>query len=334
MGDPENIDVVIEEDYDEEADSDFMSTSDASNEAASPSDGVSEPDLNTRPRKRRKTEQKPTVQDAGDLDSGDEATIKEHKKSRRREKRKDQTAALDSGDESEGWRARTRAMRDREREEKKKKNKPASIHSSTVDVEKLWEQMNSPAAVDLNAPVQMQEDVGATTEDPSAKDDANSNLSNNKENVAESGEDMITIKRTYVFAGQTHTEQKAVPKSSAEARLWLSQQASKSQARDAEGRVVQRPLRKVSRFDPNLNSIDAFKGGWVALANGMKAPTGPKLNVVEKSKMDWAVHVDSEGLKEELDEHAKAKGGYLNRMDFLRDVERRKEDEARAARLG
>lgn len=332
MGDPKDNDVEMQEDYDEEADSDFMSTGDASNEAASSSDEANEPDLNTRPRKRQKTEQKPTVQDVGDLDSGDEATIKEHKKTRRREKRKDETAGVDSGAESEGWRARTRAMRDREKEETKK-NKIASIHSSTVDVEKLWEQMNSPAALHLSAPVQIQEDVDATADDLPTRDHANSSPSNNKENVPESEEDMVTIKRTYVFAGQTHTEEKAVPRSSAEARLWLSQQASKPQARDAEGRVVQRPLRKVSRFDPNLNSIDAFKGGWVALANGKKAPTGPKLNVVEKSKMDWAVHVDSEGLKEELDEHAKAKGGYLNRMDFLRDVEVRKEDEARAARL-
>ena len=307
MGDPKDIDVDMEEDYDEEADSDFMSTGDASNEAASSSDEADEADLNTRPRKKQKTEQKPTVQDVGDLDSGDEATIKEHKKTRRREKRKDGTVRVDSGDESEGWRARTRAMRDKEKEETKK-NKLTSIHSSTVDVEKLWKQMNSPAALHLSAPVQIQEDVDPAADEPPTEDHANSSPSNNKENIPESEENMITIKRTYVFAGQTHTEEKAVPKSSAEARLWLSQQASKPQARDAEGRVVQRPLRKVSRFDPNLNSIDAFKGGWVAPANGKKAPTGPKLNVVEKSKMDWAVHVDSEGLKERTRRACEGKG--------------------------
>jgi hypothetical protein len=49
--------------------------------------------------------------------------------------------------------------------------------------------------------------------------------------------------------------------------------------------------------------------------------------------VDWAVHVDAEGFKAELDTHAKAREGYLSRMDFLRGVEERKEAEARAARL-
>ena len=145
---------------------------------------------------------------------------------------------------------------------------------------------------------------------------------------------MITIKRTYKFAGEIHTEEKTVLKSSAEAQLWLSQhQSSKPEMLTPDGHVVQRPLRTFSRFDPNLSNLDAFKSSWA----GKNAQTanfkGPKLNVVEKSKMDWAVHVDSEGLKDELDTHAKAKEGYLNRMDFLRDVEQRKEIEARDARL-
>lgn len=33
--------------------------------------------------------------------------------------------------------------------------------------------------------------------------------------------------------------------------------------------------------------------------------------------MDWAGYVDKEKLKEELDRAGKAKGGYLERMDFL-----------------
>ena len=222
-------------------------------------------------------------------------------------------------------------MREREKEEKKK-TKLASVKGSTVDVNKLWEDMNRPGSTPLIHVEQSQppKDQGG---DPSkaATTDINNQQAANKENDPRLTE-MITIKRTYKFAGELHTEEKTVPKSSAEARLWLAQQASKPQTKDAEGRVVHRPLRRVSRFDPNFNHLDTFKGSWTPTA-GKKGPTGPKLNVVEKSKMDWAVHVDAEGLKEELDVHAKAKDSYLHRTDFLRGVEQRKETDARAARL-
>lgn len=331
MAELQHTDVQMEDEYDEEADSDFMSTGEVSGDDSSSSSEPDQAEDNARPRKRRKTEKQPPTEDLGELDSGDEVTIKEHKRTKRKAQRKGQDADDQSGDESEGWRARTRAMRDREKEEKKR-NKLASLKASTIDVDTLWTEMNRPEASPPPPPVEDDSvDINKVESSPT-KDARKGGFSADKENIPDSVEEMITIKRTYQFAGQMHTEEKLVPKSSAEARLWMAQQASKPQARDAEGRIVLRPLRKISRFDPNLNSIDAFKGNWTALTDGKKAPTGPKLNVVEKSKMDWAVHVDAEGLKEELDVHAKAKEGYLNRMDFLRDVEHRKEEEARAAR--
>jgi hypothetical protein len=147
-------------------------------------------------------------------------------------------------------------------------------------------------------------------------------------------DDMVTIKRTYQFAGEVHTEEKIVPKSSAEAQLWLSQQSANDQsANRLDSRSLRRPLRRISRFDPNLNNLDSIKKSWEKQLNAGGAVTGPKLNTVEKSRIDWVVHVDQEGLKDELDEHAKAKEGYLGRMDFLGQVEQRREEGARAARL-
>lgn len=330
MPPPVDLEVEMEDDYDEEADSDFDAVSAQSGDLSSASDEDYDADAQAtaRSKKRRKVD-KPESPPVPELDSGDEATIKQHKKTTRKQREKAEEAGSGDEEEEEGWRARTRAMREREKEEKKQ-SKLASVKGSTIDVNKLWEDMNK-ADLIQEVPDQPQTSNGVDG-GPSKGGTANTihQDSANKENEPGPVE-MITIKRTYKFAGEIHTEEKTVPKSSAEARLWLAQQSSRPQARDAEGRVVHRPLRKVSRFDPNSNNLDSFKGGWTAA--GKKGPTGPKLNVVEKSKMDWASHVDAQGLKEELDDHARAKEGYLNRMDFLRDVEQRKEGEARAARL-
>ena len=330
MPPPVDLEVEMADDYDEEADSDFDAVSANSGDLSSSSDDDNDADAQAtaRSKKRRKV-QKPEPLPVLELDSGDEATIKQHKKTRRKQLEKAEEAPNEDEDEDEGWRARTRAMRERDKEEKKQ-NKLASVKGSTIDVNKLWEAMNK---ADLIQEIRDQPQVSNTIDGRSSKEgtaNTRNQDSANKENESELVQ-MITIKRTYKFAGEIHTEEKTVPRSSAEARLWLAQQSSRPQARDAEGRVVHRPLRKVSRFDPNFNNLDSFKGGWTA--EGKKGPAGPKLNVVEKSKMDWASHVDAQGLKEELDDHARAKEGYLNRMDFLRDVEQRKEGEARAARL-
>lgn len=133
-------------------------------------------------------------------------------------------------------------------------------------------------------------------------------------------EDTIAIKRIYVFAGETITEEKTVPKSSAEARLYLQSQTTQPQpASPVGGKPLRRPKKRPSMFEPNPEGI--VKG---------LAPTtskGPKLNVVEKSKLDWASHVDQEGLKEELDVAEKAKGGYMGRMDFLGRSEAKREED-------
>lgn len=58
-----------------------------------------------------------------------------------------------------------------------------------------------------------------------------------------------------------------------------------------------------------------------------------KMNVVNKSKMDWEAHVAEEGDKDELEQAAKAKGAYLDRVDFLGRTEDKREEELRAARM-
>lgn len=62
-------------------------------------------------------------------------------------------------------------------------------------------------------------------------------------------------------------------------------------------------------------------------ATATAAGAGPKLNTIEKSKLDWAGYVDREGIKEELDGAEKAKEGYLGKMEFLGRMEGRREGE-------
>ena len=153
--------------------------------------------------------------------------------------------------------------------------------------------------------------------------------------AARQDEEMITIKRTYKFAGEVITEEKTVPKDSAEAKLYLAslekvtdQNADQNETQKPK---IRRPLRRISRFDPN--PPDAIKKSWVKQAKPEDAPKGPKLNTVMKSKLDWAAYVDREGIQDELDVHSRAKDSYLNRTDFLDRTEARREEERRNLRI-
>lgn len=306
---------VQEDDYDEDADSDFNEQ--ASDAASVSSSAYDEPTKNEVKSGKKATSSKPLIEE---LDSGDEVTIKERQKLKKRQKRRKHGHVSSDDERDEKWQAKTRSMRAQEQAERQKKTL-ASLEASTIDVEKMWEEMNKPGPL---PPIRMEgEDIVSTSQEQ-----AEASSKDNKSGLV--AEETITIKRQFKFAGEIHVEEKTVAKSSAEARLWLAQQDNKKPSSDEpeSGRV--RPLRKISRFDPNYSNLEAFRNHSIQAQS--TAFKGPKLNVVEKSKMDWATHVDTEGLKEELDEHSKAKDAYLNRMDFLNQVEQRKENEARQAR--
>lgn len=148
---------------------------------------------------------------------------------------------------------------------------------------------------------------------------------------------MIKIKRTYKFAGEWITEEKVVPKHSAEAKAFLSSgehvEYTDEDAIAASAALnLRRPLRKISRFDPNPTGT--IKKSWEKqLVTEEKDAQGPKINTVEKSRLDWASYVDSAGIKDELRTASKAKEGYMGRMDFLGRMEDKREEERREARL-
>lgn len=332
MAPPEDVDAEVEDDYDEEADSDFegaegedeiISSSSDEEEAAQAATG-------RRPAKRRKVAKPKLEEDVAELDSGDEATIKEREKDLNKQKKRGEEIEDDLNDQAAGWRAKTRSMRDKDKEEKKKSSL-ATVEGSIIDVNKIWEDMNRSRSL----PPPKIEVIESLEVDDTTSKQSTALLPQPPGSDENALEEMIKIKRSYKFAGEVHTEEKVVPKASAEAKLWLSQQAFQSQTTLGAGAILRRPLRRISRFDPNHNNLAAFQKNWTKAGGkaGKAGFDGLKLNTVEKSKQDWAAHVDQEGLQEELQEAAKAKGGYLGRQDFLNEVEQKREDEARAARL-
>ncbi|KAL8869180.1 MAG: hypothetical protein Q9174_004464, partial [Haloplaca sp. 1 TL-2023] len=198
----------------------------------------------------------------------------------------------------------------------------ASTAGATVDVDALWAKLNSAPSKPPSPP------RAKAAEDPSTDSkDTNGACLNDSQLVPSDTptEDTIVIKRTYEFAGDMITEEKRVPKSSAEARLYLQSQAAQTPpASFFGGKPLRRPKKRHSMFEPNPDGI----------VKGLppSASKGKKLNVVEKSSLDWASHVDKEGLKDELDVAGKAKDGYLGRMDFLGRSEAKREEDMKAAR--
>ncbi|ODH53391.1 hypothetical protein GX48_00590 [Paracoccidioides brasiliensis] len=378
-----------EEEYNSDDDTDFdvnAPATDDDEDEDREGDEIIEGADRDRPSKRRKlspgADDGDLVMDAG-FDSGDEITIRAGKemmeKARRKEiekktgKKGNNITKLDSdeddADEFEidddvggvGGFVRTRGMKMRMQEEQRPL---ARADGATVDVDALWEQMKTvgPSPIPPK-PIGQEPRDGMTSERDKQNDRSTTRKSlhqmldqahpSSKTPQIPAGEETVTIKRVYKFAGEVITEDKTVPKDSAEAKLYLSEEKAKKNKQsisykkaekdndpyDGGNIPLRRPLRKYSRFDPNPpdmvkksweKNVDAPGGAGVG---GGEQPKGPKLNTVMKSQLDWAKYVDRTGIKDELDVHSKAKEGYLSRMDFLNRVDAKREEERRNARL-
>ena len=320
--------------------------------------------------------------------SGDEATI-QHAKARRKKKgekkrgtQKDHdqedgsSVDIDLLDEdgAEGGLIKTRAQRKAEKVERKPL---AGTEGATADVDAIWARLMStplkPApGIDEIERLAATQDDNLTSKDPKqahAPDDGKldparpaGNATNGSYiSATTNDDDTIVIKHTYDFAGETHTEEKRVPKDSAEARLYLSSQDPSKTAADSNPPSdpsqprLRRPLKRPSRFEPNLAaeirslppnarlprsqypiaslSAKAKDAAAVAAAAAASAKAkAQRLNTVTKSRLDWAGFVDKEGIADELRDHEKGGKAYLDRMEFLGRVEGRRDAEAREAK--
>ncbi|CAI7645800.1 unnamed protein product [Penicillium crustosum] len=339
---PENQD-LDEEAYNSAEDEDFEL-----DEAPDDSDLSSDAEAAEPAKKKRKTVTQSQPLEDAELDSGDEATIRKAREKKEKAKGKktkgkrardsdedDGDIDMDDDEGGTGGFVRTRAMKQQIQEEQRKPL--ARIDGATVDVNALWEQMNAPQGQSSLQPPQTQQiPESAPEHEPTKAPDQGTRDAGHKIDHAAHTDQMIKIKRTYKFAGEWITEEKVVPKHSAEAKAFLSsgenvEYADEDAAAANTARNLRRPLRKISRFDPNPTGT--IKKSWEKQLVADKDARGPKINTVEKSRLDWASYVDSAGIKDELRTHSKAKEGYIGRMDFLGRMEDKRENERRAARL-
>lgn len=173
----------------------------------------------------------------------------------------------------------------------------------------------------------------------------------NKDNVPAppDEDDMITIKRRIEFAGEITEVTDRVPRSSKEAQKYLAEHPeadpnNKQQEADPSG--LQRPLKRPSMFEPNPMGL--VKGVapeklrprapsrldvLMATKRAEEKRNAQKMSTVQKSALDWRGFVDQEGIREELDEYGKSRGGFLAREAFLDRAAGAREQKAREARL-
>ncbi|KAI1213240.1 BCNT-domain-containing protein [Annulohypoxylon truncatum] len=327
-------DPIIDEEYASDEDSDFapdaVPLQDEGGSDASESED-DEVQLVAAPSKKRGAD---TNADDYFGNSGDEAIIQRGKKRQKKHKRKDADAEDDEG--GEGGLIKTRSMRAVEKAEKKLRTATGPV---TIDVDELWAKMTAAPIISSNADVETEKENQRPTQgvddSPKGTRDKLQQQKVNEDNPSV----MIKIKRTYNFAGKVHTEEKLVPRDSAEAKLYLASQDPKvAEDVEAEYGSPRRKPRKAFRsiFEPVVEGLAQradLNLGMNARLQLREQAKAKKLNVVEKSRMDWAGFVDKEGIKDELELAGKSKQSYVNRQDFLDRVAAKKDEEARRARI-
>lgn len=329
-----STDPLLDEDYASEEDSDFAIDETPAGDASEASDSEDDSETAAQTAAKRKRAGKPEADDDGYDNSGDEAIITKGKKrqKKKKDKSKDGTAVQEDDEGGEGGLIKTRSMRANETAERK----AAAISGPvTVDVDDLWAQMMAGPIVPSKAAAEQDNVLPASTQEA-----RNISLDTDTSKTFEKDlPEMIKIKRTYNFAGKVHTEEKMVARDSAEAKVYLASLGDKADAALAtEDEPTKRKPRKAFRsmFEPVLEGVaqrtDLNLGMTVRLQIREQAKA-KKLNVVEKSRMDWAGFVDKEGIQDDLKLAGKSKESFASRQDFLARVEAKRDDDARKVRM-
>jgi hypothetical protein len=375
-------DPLLDEDYASDEDSDFApddAAGGANVDGYGDVSGISDSDDDNEParaaaaastkRKRAAGDDGSGAADEGFENSGDEAIISKGKRREKKSKKRKQgedDAAVDEDDEGgDGGLIKTRSMRANEKAERRA---AAVMGPVTVDVNDLWAQMmagpivpahGADTAATCAADARQDDAAAGKTADASRSDDKDEGGGGGDEAQQQQKTDLpslIKIKRTYNFAGKVHTEEKVVPRDSAEAKVYLASLGDKTAAEvlsqaitqeeaDEQDEPTKRKPRRAFRsaFEPvSLDAAALLRRADLNL--GMAArlqmreerqetARAKKLNVVEKSRMDWAGFVDKEGIKDELELAGRSKQSYASRQDFLARVEANREEDARRARM-
>ncbi|KAG2035971.1 bucentaur or craniofacial development-domain-containing protein [Suillus americanus] len=154
---------------------------------------------------------------------------------------------------------------------------------------------------------------------------------------------LVKIEKRYLFAGKNIAEVVEVPEDSEEAKKWPRWDSS-----ELLSAAAPTPDSSSSTTDVNASaSSSAAPIQPTAQKPATRKPPGPrkprtsladiptqkakKITTLDKSAMDWRTHVTSSDIKDELDANRRG-GGYLEKMDFLKRVEDRREDAYEASK--
>ncbi|KAK0284565.1 swr complex subunit [Friedmanniomyces endolithicus] len=326
VSEPQSEDIHAQEDYDENEDEDFNPDKAIADDDASSSDEEEPESSVAKPAKQTK---KRKADEVGELDSGDEATIRERKRKR---KRKDGAAVEAEESGGEGGFVRTRAQRVAEKAERREK-KRTEVGDVTINVDDIWAELN-------RVP------IGRPLPPPLPVDDAHVPGDLDQENLP-AHEEYITIRRRIEYAGETTEIEETVPRHSKEGQRYIKEHPPDDQL-TTPATVLRRPLKRPSAFEPNPTAL--IKGVPPEKLR-LRAPSridvllaaervaeeqrkkAEKMTTVQKSALDWSGFVEKQGLREELEAYGKGKGGYLAREDFLGRADMAREVAAREARL-
>ncbi|KAG2066188.1 hypothetical protein BDR04DRAFT_1082204 [Suillus decipiens] len=154
---------------------------------------------------------------------------------------------------------------------------------------------------------------------------------------------LVKIEKRFLFAGKNMVEVVEVPEGSEEAKKWPRWDPSQSLSA------------ATPTLDSSSSTTDVSMSTSILTApiqptaekSAIRKPPGPrkprtsladipsqkakKITTLDKSAMDWRTHVTSSDIKDELDANRRG-GGYLEKMDFLKRVEDRREDAYEASK--
>ena len=147
-------------------------------------------------------------------------------------------------------------------------------------------------------------------------------------------EEMVTVLRTYKFAGEEVVKEEMLPASDPFAKQYLAKQAQAKAQSSAE--ASSNPSSITANTRPTQGpGPRRKKGGGLAAMSAAVVGKPDKLNTLEKSKMDWTKYKDSTLSEQERHEmEAQTKGGssglgsmkgYMERRNFLERVQDRLE---------
>ncbi|KAF8999081.1 bucentaur or craniofacial development-domain-containing protein [Cyathus striatus] len=153
---------------------------------------------------------------------------------------------------------------------------------------------------------------------------------------------MVKVTRRYLFAGEEVVEEIEVPEGSPEAKKWPLVTPSDEfentsvNTEPFSATIVPPEVNPVTNTFPSAEPLapkpPARRPGprkpKTTLASLPGASKAKKLTTLEKSAMDWKAHVKAQeetGVKDELEANRRG-GGYLEKVEFLKRVEERKED--------